>query len=62
MIGDDPEFDMRPAQALGLGTVWVNHADESLPADGSIQPTWTIRALTELIEKSEEYTEDQPTT
>ncbi len=51
MVGDDLEFDMRPAQQLGLGTVWVNHANESLPADGSIQPTRTIYALTELIEE-----------
>jgi putative hydrolase of the HAD superfamily len=50
MIGDDPEFDMRPAQGLGIGTVWVNHADESLPDDGSITPTWTIYSLTELLE------------
>jgi putative hydrolase of the HAD superfamily len=50
MIGDDLEFDMRPAQGLGIGTVWVNHADETLPADGSIQPMWTILSLAELIE------------
>lgn len=50
MVGDDLEFDMRPAQGLGMGTVWVNHADESLPADGSIQPTHEIRSLPELLE------------
>ncbi len=49
MIGDDLEFDMRPAQQLGLGTVWVNHANESLPADGSIQPGHVICSLAELI-------------
>jgi putative hydrolase of the HAD superfamily len=52
MIGDDLEFDMRPAQALGMGTVWVNHANESLPADGSIQPTHTICSLAELLGKA----------
>jgi putative hydrolase of the HAD superfamily len=51
MIGDDLEFDMRPAQGLGIGTVWVNHANETLPADGSILPTWTILSLADLIEK-----------
>src|SRR5512138_591382 len=51
MVGDDLEFDMRPAQGLGMGTVWVNHADESLPADGSIQPTHEIRSLAELLER-----------
>ncbi len=49
MIGDDLEFDMLPAQALGIGTVWVNHANESLPADGSIQPTRILCSLAELI-------------
>ncbi len=52
MIGDDLEFDMRPAQALGLGTVWVNHARESLPADGSIRPTRIICSLAELKEEA----------
>ncbi len=52
MIGDDLEFDMRPAQELGIGTVWVNHANESLPADGSIQPTRIICSLAELIEET----------
>jgi putative hydrolase of the HAD superfamily len=52
MIGDDLEYDMHPAQTLGMDTVWVNHADESLPADGSITPTWMIYSLAELIEES----------
>jgi putative hydrolase of the HAD superfamily len=51
MIGDDLEYDMHPAQTLGMSTVWVNHANESLPADGSITPTWTIYSLAELIEE-----------
>lgn len=51
MIGDDLEYDIRPAQQLGMGTVWVNHANESLPVDGSIAPTWTIYSLAELIEE-----------
>ncbi len=54
MVGDDPEFDMRPAQALGLDTVWVNHANESLPADGSIQPTRIIYSLEELLTEQEQ--------
>ncbi len=51
MVGDDLEFDMRPAQRLGMGTVWVNHAQESLPADGSIKPTRVICSLAEFIEE-----------
>jgi len=52
MIGDDLEFDMRPAQELGMDTVWVNQAKKSLPVNSSIKPTQMIYALTELIEES----------
>jgi putative hydrolase of the HAD superfamily len=54
MVGDDLEFDMRPAQELGMGTVWVNHANESLLADGSIKPTRIICSLAELIEDEQQ--------
>lgn len=52
MVGDDLEFDMRPAQELGMNTVWVNHLNEHLPADGSVQPTHIICSLAELIGKA----------
>lgn len=51
MIGDDLEFDMRPAQELGMDTVWVNHAKIDLPTARPIKPTQMIRSLVELIEK-----------
>lgn len=51
MIGDDLEFDIRPAQELGIDTVWVNHARIDLPANRSIVPARMIYSLAELIEK-----------
>lgn len=51
MIGDDLEFDLRPAQELGMDTVWVNYAKVSLPANSSVQPRRMIYSLTELIEE-----------
>ncbi|MBN2115547.1 MAG: HAD family hydrolase [Anaerolineales bacterium] len=50
MIGDNLEFDIRPAQELGMDTVWVNYARSSLSASSSVKPTRTIHSLAELIE------------
>jgi FMN phosphatase YigB (HAD superfamily) len=52
MIGDDLRYDIRPAQELGLGTVWVNHARIDLPAHISIPPMRTIYSLADLLETS----------
>jgi len=51
MIGDDLEYDMRPAQELGIETVWVNHAKTDLPSNSAITPTRMICSLAELIEE-----------
>lgn len=51
MIGDDLEYDIRPAQELGLGTVWVNHAKIDLPANSPVTPRQMIYSLRELIEQ-----------
>lgn len=51
MIGDDLEFDMRPAQELGMGTIWVNRLNKNLPAGCSVQPMRIISSLAELIEE-----------
>ncbi len=39
MVGDDLEYDMRPALALGMGAVWVNFGRRELPVGCSITPT-----------------------
>jgi putative hydrolase of the HAD superfamily len=51
MIGDDLEYDIRPAQELGMDTVWVNHTHIDLPENRSVSPTWMIYALKELMEE-----------
>lgn len=51
MIGDDLEYDIRPAHELGLGTVWVNHARIDLPASPSVTPQQMIYSLAELLHK-----------
>jgi putative hydrolase of the HAD superfamily len=51
MIGDDLEFDICPAQALGMDTVWVNPTNTSLPTDRTVVPTQTVSSLAELVEE-----------
>lgn len=45
MVGDNLDFDIQPARALGMGTVWVNplgqlseHADLVVPTPGALLP------------------------
>jgi putative hydrolase of the HAD superfamily len=52
MIGDNLEWDIAPAQQLGILDVWVDHAGTGLPSDSSITPTHTVTALTTLIDAS----------
>lgn len=48
MIGDDPEFDIRPAKALGMRAAWIR----SRPADGaSVIPDVTAPSLQDLAER-----------
>ncbi|MBI1816646.1 MAG: HAD family hydrolase [Deltaproteobacteria bacterium] len=50
MIGDNLEWDIAPAQHLGIVDVWVDHAGTGLPPDSSITPTHTVAALAALID------------
>ncbi len=49
MVGDDLEYDIRPAQALGMGTVWVDRAGKGLPPECRIQPAWIVKRIAELV-------------
>lgn len=51
MIGDNLEVDIRPAQELGMSTVWVDCNKVGLLADSSVLPTLKIHSLVELLEK-----------
>lgn len=49
MVGDDLAKDLAPAGALGLSTVWVDHAGAGLPAGSPVRPDRTVRAIAELV-------------
>lgn len=51
MIGDNLEWDIRPALELGMGAIWVDCGTASLPPDGSIRPHRIIQSLAELAVK-----------
>ena len=48
MVGNDLEYDIRPALELGMQAIWVDCAKSGLPADSAIIPTRTIHSLAEL--------------
>jgi putative hydrolase of the HAD superfamily len=48
MIGNDLEYDIRPACAMGLQTIWVDLARSGLPAAGTVIPSRIISSITEL--------------
>lgn len=53
MVGDMRSADVAGANRLGMASAWITRraADEGLPAgDPRYQPTYTITALTDLIE------------
>lgn len=49
MIGDNLEWDIEPAQALGIGDVWVDHAGTGLPAESPVQPSRTVQSLRDVL-------------
>jgi putative hydrolase of the HAD superfamily len=49
MVGDDLEYDMRPAQALGVGTAWIDFTGRGLPAGCPVHPTLILNSIAELL-------------
>ena len=49
MVGDNLVGDVGGAQAMGIYGVWVDWRGRGLPADSTIRPDRTIRAITELV-------------
>lgn len=47
MVGDNLDLDIRPAGALGLHTIWVDHAETGGP-QGGVHPDRTVAAISEL--------------
>jgi putative hydrolase of the HAD superfamily len=50
MVGDNLEWDVRGAQALGVYAVWVDVAGAGLPENAGCRPDRIIRSLGELAE------------
>jgi putative hydrolase of the HAD superfamily len=48
MVGDNLEWDIAPAQKLGLLAIWIDVHGEGVPPTSSIHPDRVIRALSEL--------------
>jgi len=48
MVGNDLEYDIRPALEMGLCGVWVDHSQAGLPANHAVIPTRIIHSLIEL--------------
>jgi putative hydrolase of the HAD superfamily len=49
MVGDNLEWDVAGARAVGLAGVWIDRAGSGLPPDAPVRPTRTIRSLAELV-------------
>lgn len=49
-VGDDPVRDVTGAQAVGMGTAWINAAGDRLP-EGCAVPDVIMTSLPELLEK-----------
>lgn len=49
MIGDNLAFDIAPAHALGMTTIWYDKRRTGLPKDAPVQPHRIITRISELI-------------
>lgn len=48
MVGDNLEWDIAPAQKLGLFAVWIDARGEGVPKTSAVRPDRVVRALSEL--------------
>ena len=49
MVGDNLEWDVAGAQAVGIRGIWLDRAATGLPAGATIKPDRVISSLSELI-------------
>ena len=49
MVGDNLEWEIEPAQALGIKAIWVDVRGDGLPARSTVVPNRTIRGIGELL-------------
>ena len=49
MVGDNLEWDVSGAQAVGIYGVWLDKHGSGLPADATVRPDRIVRSLPELL-------------
>lgn len=49
MVGDSLIFDIAPANALGIFSVWMDSAGAGIPASATCKPDRTIQSLVEIV-------------
>jgi putative hydrolase of the HAD superfamily len=49
MVGDNPEWDVRGPQRLGVSGIWLDYAGQGLPEGSPVRPDRIIRSLSELV-------------
>jgi putative hydrolase of the HAD superfamily len=50
MVGDNLEWDVAGAQAVGIRGIWLDRAGGGVP-DGAIRPDAVVRSIAELLER-----------
>jgi putative hydrolase of the HAD superfamily len=49
MVGDNLEWDVAGAQAVGIFGIWLDKAGAGLPMDSATQPDRIVRSISELV-------------
>ena len=60
MVGDNLEWDVSGAQAVGIYGIWLDKYGHGLPSDTTAQPDRIIRALAELVPINTVELDQQP--
>ena len=49
MVGDNLDWDVAGAQAVGIDGIWLDKHGSGLPPDATVRPDRIVRSLTELL-------------
>jgi putative hydrolase of the HAD superfamily len=52
MVGDNLEWDVSGAQAIGIYGIWLDKNGNGLPGDAAVRPDRIVRSITELVPAS----------
>ncbi len=53
MVGDNLEWDVAGAQAVGIRGIWLDRTGAGVPSDSTVRPDAVIRSITELLPRPE---------